>query len=219
MEKDEVFSYEELNNLCRKLEDEVNDLTQLNNHLEDRVKELEGMVNSPTTDSEECTNDNKLIDELKDSLNTCNDKKEITERDERIMNAEHIPDEFLKPTKDLSKNLRERIKGMELGKIILRDKPSFRYRKKPVVVEAVQLTAYMSNNESDYPSWFVTANMNDTIIITRGALTGAIRYATIKTLEGQMTANLGDYIIQGVNGEIYPCKPDIFEKTYEEAGE
>jgi hypothetical protein len=37
----------------------------------------------------------------------------------------------------------------------------------------------------------------------------------IKTLEGVMTANIGDWIIQGVNGEIYPCKPDIFEKTYE----
>jgi len=37
----------------------------------------------------------------------------------------------------------------------------------------------------------------------------------IKTLEGTMHANIGDYIITGVNGEIYPCKPDIFEKTYE----
>lgn len=38
---------------------------------------------------------------------------------------------------------------------------------------------------------------------------------TIQTLEGNMTARLGDYIIKGVNGEFYPCKPDIFEKTYE----
>ena len=38
----------------------------------------------------------------------------------------------------------------------------------------------------------------------------------IGTLEGTMTAQLGDYIIRGVNGEFYPCKPDIFEKTYEE---
>ena len=37
----------------------------------------------------------------------------------------------------------------------------------------------------------------------------------IKTLEGVMHANIGDFIITGVNGEIYPCKPDIFEKTYE----
>lgn len=38
---------------------------------------------------------------------------------------------------------------------------------------------------------------------------------TIKTLEGEMEASYGDYIIKGVNGEFYPCKPDIFEKTYE----
>ena len=40
-------------------------------------------------------------------------------------------------------------------------------------------------------------------------------YCDIKTLEGTMRAYTGDYIIRGVNGEIYPCKPDIFEKTYE----
>ena len=38
---------------------------------------------------------------------------------------------------------------------------------------------------------------------------------TIHTLEGDMIASIGDYIIKGVNGEFYPCKPDIFEKTYE----
>ena len=40
----------------------------------------------------------------------------------------------------------------------------------------------------------------------------------IETLEGVMNASVGDYIIKGVNGEYYPCKPDIFEKTYEEVG-
>ncbi len=40
---------------------------------------------------------------------------------------------------------------------------------------------------------------------------------TINTLEGKMTASEGDWIIKGVNGEFYPCKPDIFEKTYEKA--
>lgn len=43
-----------------------------------------------------------------------------------------------------------------------------------------------------------------------------IVYLVIKTLEGDMRAERGDYIIKGVNGEFYPCKPDIFEKTYEE---
>ncbi len=41
----------------------------------------------------------------------------------------------------------------------------------------------------------------------------------INTLEGDMKANVGDYIITGVNGEVYPCKPDIFEKTYEKVEE
>ena len=41
----------------------------------------------------------------------------------------------------------------------------------------------------------------------------------IPTLEGNMKANIGDYIIKGINGEFYPCKPDIFDKTYEEVTE
>ena len=44
-------------------------------------------------------------------------------------------------------------------------------------------------------------------------------YIKIETLEGTMKASVGDYIIKGVNGEFYPCKPDIFEKTYEEVAE
>lgn len=44
-------------------------------------------------------------------------------------------------------------------------------------------------------------------------------YMYIETLEGTMKASVGDYIIKGVNGEFYPCKPDIFEKTYEEVTE
>jgi hypothetical protein len=45
---------------------------------------------------------------------------------------------------------------------------------------------------------------------------GIMDRLVIKTLEGEMTASVGDYIIRGVNGEFYPCKPDIFSKTYEE---
>lgn len=47
----------------------------------------------------------------------------------------------------------------------------------------------------------------------------AVRIMYIETLEGTMKASVGDYIIKGVNGEFYPCKPDIFEKTYEEVAE
>ena len=75
------------------------------------------------------------------------------------------------------------------------------YRKKPVVIEAVQLTA--DNTDAlvefcgDKLKWH--------------PLTGAV----IETLEGNMLASKGDYIIKGIKGEIYPCKPDIFEMTYD----
>ena len=78
-----------------------------------------------------------------------------------------------------------------------------KYKKKPVIVEAVQ---YTGNN-------FV-----DIVKFTRNGK----RYiefeddiCRIETLEGIMTASKGDFIIKGVKGEFYPCKPDIFEQTYE----
>lgn len=87
------------------------------------------------------------------------------------------------------------------------------YRKKPVVVEAFQLGI-------DYiPDWFMN-KVTDRTVTLHGLSSGFIHVsdtnADIETLEGVMHANYGDYIIRGVNGEIYSCKPDIFEKTYEE---
>lgn len=88
-----------------------------------------------------------------------------------------------------------------------------RYRKKPVEVEAFRLGI-------DYiPDWFMDkVTTND--VVLHGMSSGFEHYndtnADIKTLEGVMHANYGDFIIRGVNGEIYPCKPDIFNKTYEE---
>lgn len=79
-----------------------------------------------------------------------------------------------------------------------------KYRKKPVTIDAFQLNP----NESVKEDWFLDAISNSTIIVHS-------TYCDIKTLEGTMRANLGDYIIRGINGEIYPCKPDIFAKTYE----
>ena len=80
-----------------------------------------------------------------------------------------------------------------------------RYCKKPVVVEA--FTVY----SGECPSWFMAAlRRNDgTVTVNPDGS------CDIKTLEGVMHAEKTDYIIQGVNKEIYPCKPDIFEKTYE----
>jgi hypothetical protein len=79
-----------------------------------------------------------------------------------------------------------------------------KFRKKPVVIEAVQ--------------WLGTGESMDAI---RDLDTGtrAVDFTSdnvfISTLEGQMTASIGDWIIKGVKGELYPCKPDIFEATYE----
>ena len=74
------------------------------------------------------------------------------------------------------------------------------YRKKPIVIKAWQ---YFVGNE--LPSELKT---RDDVIVSDDSI-------SIKTLEGLMSVSSGDYIIIGVNGEAYPCKPDIFNKTYE----
>ena len=84
------------------------------------------------------------------------------------------------------------------------------YRKKPVVIEAFlwngksieELDTFMGEQKHDYTNE------------PKGRNGGYL--VNIKTLEGIMTANIGDYIIKGVKGEFYPCKPDIFQATYEE---
>lgn len=84
-----------------------------------------------------------------------------------------------------------------------------KYIKKPVVIEAFQLDVHGFTIED----WFWDAvDRND--IITHGFCCGPA-WCEIKTLEGTMIAKAGDYIIKGVKGEIYPCKADIFEETYE----
>lgn len=80
-----------------------------------------------------------------------------------------------------------------------------KYRKKPVVIEAIELTAENADLIVEF------CNQNGNRKVKSHPLTGVI----IETLEGDMLANKGDFIIKGVNGEFYPCKPDIFEKTYE----
>jgi hypothetical protein len=82
------------------------------------------------------------------------------------------------------------------------------YRKKPVVIEAVQydgnfrcLDIFSINEVSHF---IVSKDSNNKQCLK------------IPTLEGEMTASIGDYIIKGINGEFYPCKPDIFEATYEQ---
>lgn len=79
-----------------------------------------------------------------------------------------------------------------------------KYRKKPVVIDAEQFT----EESKDRVFNFVTCNKAAEILDGKPIL-------KIQTLEGVMTANIGDFIIKGVSGEFYPCKPDIFEMTYE----
>ena len=84
-----------------------------------------------------------------------------------------------------------------------------KYRKKPVVIEAIQWTGKNDEEFFDFSNqsfesagkYFIGNTTNETL--------------SIETLEGTMIANVGDYIIKGVSGEFYPCKPDIFEKTYD----
>ncbi len=90
-----------------------------------------------------------------------------------------------------------------------------KYKKLPVVIEAFQLTYEMAKGIEKVPEWFAKASINkDVSVFVTDKLHGS-QYCEIKTLEGTMTANPDDFIIQGVQGEIYPCKPDIFNQTYE----
>lgn len=83
-----------------------------------------------------------------------------------------------------------------------------KYRMKPVVIEAV---LFRRNNWDDIRS-FTEGCAYDFRI--EKCINGKA-YCHIETLEGEVTATEGDYIIKGVKGEFYPCKPDIFEQTYE----
>lgn len=89
-----------------------------------------------------------------------------------------------------------------------------RYRKKPVVIEAFQLNERGLVGED----WFWNAVSENTIITHDfGKYYPNPAWCEIKTLEGTMIAKAGDYIIRGVNGEIYPCASAIFDATYEAA--
>jgi len=91
-----------------------------------------------------------------------------------------------------------------------------KYRKKPIIVDAFKWNG--KHEVKEYPEWIIDA-MNP-LSVDRGSIwvtpagLGTLKLQ-IRTLEGVMDARKGDYIIRGIKGEIYPCKPDIFEATYE----
>lgn len=88
-----------------------------------------------------------------------------------------------------------------------------KYRKKPVVIEAIQWTGI---NLEDIKG-FVGKDLEYEIHDAAWKAGQAPPHVSMKihTLEGDMEVSKGDFVIKGANGEFYPCKPDIFEKTYE----
>ncbi len=79
--------------------------------------------------------------------------------------------------------------------------PVREYRKRPVIIEAIQLTPFSIGDVESFVGGDAGSHPDGGLVIA--------------TLEGAMHASIGDYIIKGVHGEFYPCKPDVFAKTYE----
>jgi hypothetical protein len=88
-----------------------------------------------------------------------------------------------------------------------------KFRKKPVVIEAIQWDGSWDGKESIEAHWPTLQTSH----LTSHPPSKTIRDWGIRTLEGHHMVSVGDWIIQGVKGEFYPCKPDIFEMTYEVA--
>ncbi|MBK6942506.1 MAG: hypothetical protein IPH13_20210 [Planctomycetes bacterium] len=87
-----------------------------------------------------------------------------------------------------------------------------KYRKKPVVIEAVQVTPEMIRDFGPFPNWslpHLSAEKTEKINGSEAVF--------VRTLEGDMRVSPNDWLIRGVKGDVYPCKPDIFAATYEDA--
>lgn len=92
-----------------------------------------------------------------------------------------------------------------------------KYRKKPIVVEAFQYDGDLKNTDGDYyvPAWAIKA-YEDGVLHYEELKQDKLPYGLfIDTLEGTHHVSVGDYVIKGVKGELYSCKPDIFEESYE----
>lgn len=81
-----------------------------------------------------------------------------------------------------------------------------KYRKKPIVVDAFRWTG--GPDQTEDPEWIIEQIKAGNVAFVVGAM-------IIKTPQKPIVVDAGDYIIRGIKGEIYPCKPDIFEATYE----
>ena len=101
----------------------------------------------------------------------------------------------IRRTFQIQVELPDKMKNININNMIKK------YRKKPVTIGAIQWLGTNLSEIDDFVGESI-ANKGTTLVI--------------HTLEGDMEASIGDYIIKGVKGEFYPCKPDIFAKTYEE---
>lgn len=88
-----------------------------------------------------------------------------------------------------------------------------KYKKKPVIIDALQWTGLNLTKIMDFVGKDLIIETYDTGY--QAEATPLVVSLKIKTLEGNMNVSIGDYIIKGVQGEFYPCKPDIFKETYE----
>lgn len=95
-----------------------------------------------------------------------------------------------------------------------------KFRKKPVVIEAFQMTRAARDSNEHWPQWLHEAWQKDhseagSVFPKEFPDSDGTDELMIVTLEGLHLVSFDDWIIQGVKGELYPCKPDIFEATYE----
>lgn len=97
---------------------------------------------------------------------------------------------------------------------------SMKFRKKPVVIEAFQMTRERRSDNTEWPEWLNRAwngeiDAPGTVQCSEYPNSDGTDELCICTLEGMRRVSWNDWIIRGVKGELYPCKPDIFEATYE----
>lgn len=85
-----------------------------------------------------------------------------------------------------------------------------KYIAKPVVIEAFRFSVL-----NNWPDWFTEAIDKGIVVLQIDLRNGNIRRASIRTLEGIMTVELGDFVVKGIHDELYPCKYDIFIEKYE----
>lgn len=100
----------------------------------------------------------------------------------------------------------DRVRGCT-PQVLIFSNNDMKFRKKPVIIEAIRWEGNDLNLE-EIAIWCDESWADESQLGKEGNI-------VIPTLEGRMEARVGDWIIKGVNGEFYPCKPDIFEKTYD----